>query len=397
VFSRLTITSGLMLGYVTVSQVLATSIEIRFLVAEFKSPFFSFLITVYSIWNLDFFRSFYTPFCLHPNMSPLAVIALDYAVALYPLFLIVIAYVILIACERYKQVICCWLPFYRAIHRCYQAFNVHNSVVDAFITVLIISYVKILNTTFELLLQVKLVGSDNRVMERAVFYSGSLKYFQSNHLPYAAFALLISLVVNILPVILMTLYPCQCVQKYLKVGACIHNVMDNFYRPYKITPKDHRWFAVLFLYLRIVNLLLLEVTLSPVYFSLVAIQYLIMALLIGLIQPFKSCFHNIVNALLFSVTAIIKIMECAVSSTTQIYQDHTASFFYTVILLYLVPPLYGLIVLLYHIMPERWVKSLLRKVSVKVQRIRGTRLHEESFAHRLSHANEYSPLITVYS
>lgn len=31
----------------------------------------------YAIWNLDFFRGVYKPFCLHPDLSMLQVICLD--------------------------------------------------------------------------------------------------------------------------------------------------------------------------------------------------------------------------------------------------------------------------------------------------------------------------------
>ena len=40
------------------------------------------------IWNLDFFRSVYSPFCLNPHTDTLHVMALDYLIAIYPLLLI---------------------------------------------------------------------------------------------------------------------------------------------------------------------------------------------------------------------------------------------------------------------------------------------------------------------
>ena len=44
--------------------------------------------TLMGMWNLDMFRMLYTPFCLRPNISILQVLSLDYAIAVYPLFLI---------------------------------------------------------------------------------------------------------------------------------------------------------------------------------------------------------------------------------------------------------------------------------------------------------------------
>ena len=47
------------------------------------------LATAFGILNLDFFRMLYKPYCLHPNLSIIQVMCLDYAVAMYPLLLIV--------------------------------------------------------------------------------------------------------------------------------------------------------------------------------------------------------------------------------------------------------------------------------------------------------------------
>ena len=48
-----------------------------------------FMATIFGMWNLDFVRMVYKPFCLHLNMSIIQIMCLDYAVAVYPLLLIV--------------------------------------------------------------------------------------------------------------------------------------------------------------------------------------------------------------------------------------------------------------------------------------------------------------------
>lgn len=45
------------------------------------------LSILYGVWNLDFFHLMFEPFCLHPDMNTLSVIALDYGVAIYPIIL----------------------------------------------------------------------------------------------------------------------------------------------------------------------------------------------------------------------------------------------------------------------------------------------------------------------
>lgn len=404
VLGRISVTSGLMVGYVTVSQVIATGVELRFKTSELHSRYdfnrvnsnVNFFFTVYSIWNLDFFRGLYTPFCLHPDVSPLAVISLDYAVAVYPLLLITVTYLMLLVCGKCKF---SGAPLYRLTRRCYQEWDIRDSIVDAFATALILSYVKILNVSFALLLPVPLKDQNGVVKEIAVYYSGNLKYFGPEHLPYAVLAMLMFLSFNILPLVLLTLYPCHCFQLCLNKcwkGSGVHNVMDNFYRCYKTSPRDCRLFGVVYLYLRLFNLCLLLVALSPAYLNLVSLLYLSMAMLIALVRPHQVNSHNIINATLFFLIAATKLLENALEFSLGAYERvHFALFSGIVSFLFCVPPLYGLIVLLYHLLPKRLhVKHVLNSILRKF-RSRNTVWNEESLAHRVSHADQYAHLLNV--
>ena len=69
-----------------------------------------FLSAVYGMWNLDFLRMVYKPFCLHPNMSIIQVMCLDFAVAVYPLLLILLTYMLFKLYERFDEVQSCFKP-----------------------------------------------------------------------------------------------------------------------------------------------------------------------------------------------------------------------------------------------------------------------------------------------
>ena len=400
VVSRTSVTSGLMVGYVTVSQLLATSIELRFKAVEVLHTKAKVLYTVYGIWNLDFFRALYTPSYLNVDLNPLAVISLDYVVAVYPMCLIMVAYILVILCDRFNI----RTPFHHLIFRYYQMCDIRNSILDAFITMLILSYVKILNTSFELLLQARLIDEDGRIKETVVYYQGNLIYFGNQHLPYAVLAIVMSLIFNICPLVWLTLYPCRCFQRCLNMcqkSGPIHNLMDDFYRCYRIAPRDCRYFAALYLYLRIINLSLLFIALSPVYFILISILYLSMAFLIALAQPYKVYWHNVVNAGLLFIVAVIKILEFALEFSVGIYEHDFVKVYLDIeIFLFHVPPLYGLLILFLHqIIPKKIQGYAIRKLrhvfSKWIYKLRGGDRLEESFAHRLSHADEYTHLINV--
>ena len=51
------------------------------------------LLSLFGVWSLDFFRFVYTPFCIHPGMTTVQALSLDYLIAVYPLLLLLLAYV----------------------------------------------------------------------------------------------------------------------------------------------------------------------------------------------------------------------------------------------------------------------------------------------------------------
>ena len=78
VIFRISATSGLMTCYVTICQMPTIRVIVLLILkVNFKGQA-AIAITLLCIWNLDFFRSLYTPFCVHPTISALHVLLLDY-------------------------------------------------------------------------------------------------------------------------------------------------------------------------------------------------------------------------------------------------------------------------------------------------------------------------------
>ena len=117
------------------------------------------LTSFYGVWNLDFFRLVYSPFSLGPSISTLQILALDYAVAAYPLFLIVATYIVVELHDNdFRIVVWLWKPFRYcfACYSCRRQWDIRTSLVDAFATFFLLSYVKFLSVSFDLLIPVYL-------------------------------------------------------------------------------------------------------------------------------------------------------------------------------------------------------------------------------------------------
>ena len=93
---RIDATSPYLYGFITLNQALASPISLRGLFSDLKGHYLlvARLISIpYTIWNLDFFRSLSLNICL--DLATLQTLALDYAIAIYPLLLVVITYVVI--------------------------------------------------------------------------------------------------------------------------------------------------------------------------------------------------------------------------------------------------------------------------------------------------------------
>ncbi len=62
-----------------------------------------FVVTVGGIWNLDFFRYIYPPFCISPHYSTISVISFEYIIAFYPLVLVFLTYISIELYDRLRR------------------------------------------------------------------------------------------------------------------------------------------------------------------------------------------------------------------------------------------------------------------------------------------------------
>ena len=117
-----------------------------------NKPLIAVLTSIAGIWNLDFFRLVYEPFCLHPNMTTLHVQVLEYAIAVYPLLLIVLTYMMVsLHDNNFKPVVWLWKPFRWLLKHIKQQWNVRTSLIDVFASFIFLSTSRLLTASFNVL------------------------------------------------------------------------------------------------------------------------------------------------------------------------------------------------------------------------------------------------------
>ena len=310
-------TSPSMNALILASQILASPVRERVYSLWGHNYYYQvdiITLSFYGIWNLDFFRSLYPPFCIHPSMNTLQVLALDYIIAAYPLFLIVVTYALVELHDRnFIFVAWLWKPFRRCFISFRRYWNVKTSLIDAFATFLLLSYVKFLSVSFDLLTPVQLITvNGDTINDTYLYYDATIPYFGKQHLPYVILAIMVLILFNFLPIVLLCLYPCQCFQKLLNCCrlrcTALHTFMDVFQGCYKNRTDgtyDRRWFSAVYLIIRVVCYGIGAATHYGtrllVYGSIVLIICVIM---IGVTQPYKSYIYNSIDTALILILAV---------------------------------------------------------------------------------------------
>ena len=319
---RISATSSTLNGYVLVNQIIATPAVIQsfytnnqvnpyYYVSKSVNLFVNLGIVIYTIWNLDFFRSFYSPICLHPHITYPQVLLLDYAVAVYPMLLIFITYILVKMHDNYAFIVKLWRPFHRRLVIFRKQWNIQSSLVNALATFIVLSYVKILNVSFQLLMPSHVYNVHGETVNVTyLYYNGSITMTSKAYRPYLAIAILMLLIFNVIPLLVLAVYPCRCFQRILNNFCCccqkyrmaLQIFMDAFQGCYEDTPCYYRYFAAYYLSLRFLNLLFYVTFNRRQYFSALSLLVVFTLAIVTKLQPYKNKRSNTLDVVyLFSL------------------------------------------------------------------------------------------------
>ena len=277
------------------------------------------LSTFFRFWNLDFFRYVIPSFCVSEQLTPIQVLALEYAVAFYPLFLIATTYIgVEIYARDCRLIVWLWRPFSRCLAFVLRGRELNFSLVHTFSSFLLLSYSKILSVSFQLLTPTKVYDSKGKLVGSAmVFYDASIVFFSAQHLPFALLVIFVLCIFVILPALVLLLYPTSIFQKSL--GYCrvrwhaLHAFADTFNGYYKNETegtRDYRYFAGLYPMFRILPLL-------SISWMILIVPCAIVSLLFALLRPYKDNWINIWDSVVFGLFSF--------SFFWVIYAEHIAS------------------------------------------------------------------------
>ena len=336
---RVNITSAPMTSFIMLSQLIAYAVTLspedrsvsRVLLNKGGYGLLNFVVALYGIWNLDFFRYIIPPFCVSPNLKLIHVLFMSYISALYPICLIIITWIwIELVSRGYKPLVWIWKTTSRCCFGAKWKWEKKGTIIDAFATFLLLSYTKILIQSLTILAssQIQLLSITGNYSEMTRSLDPSIDFYGKEHLPFAIFALIILIAFVILPVLLLALFPFKAFRSLLSktklLGhrkAAFYLFVEKFYNCYRDGlngGKDMRGLASFYFFLRFILLLIHQSTLELIGLSgrgtgdaEIATQFLQAILLatatvfVGIVRPYKEAYMNILDTIILSTLTLL--------------------------------------------------------------------------------------------
>ena len=280
-------------------------------------------MTIIGVTNLDFFRFVIPPMCISTSLKSINVHILDYIIAFYPIVLTFIIYTFIVLHDRNCRIaVYLTIPVKMLFRLFNRNWNPKTTILNTCITFILIAYSKFLFTSINLLFGVKTYSSDGKVVPNStvLLYDPTIKFFDSQHIPYAVFALFIIVVFVLLPPLLLLLYPTRLFRKCLNccgfrrwdILQVVVDIFQGWYKDGTEGTQDFRAVSTLYFVLRIVlsslYVMLLFRSYYPYGWYVVSVFHIFLGVFFLIAKPYKKSWMNYIDGLLILWIGVLVYM-----------------------------------------------------------------------------------------
>ena len=314
--------------------------------------FLKVMFSIYDIWNLDFLRPFVNSQCLTDSLSHVSAYYLEFVNGLYAMFLVIITMILIELHDRnFKPLVWIVLPFRRCFRKLLRNWDLRKSVIKAFATFILLSYVKIGVVSTSALLRTTLYNITGSPTEPLYFYyDANIQYLSGTHLPLAILAgISLATITLPLPILLFfyqfkffqAILSCCCSTRIREGLRTFVEAFQGYYRDGSDGGRDYRFFASIYIILRIIAFS------SRNFTFLVAIDITLTSCTLGVIyamvRPYKQNIFNIIDGFILVNTGFLNLFIILADLLTQV--GNRISFIKILIAVSLVLPLVYITVL----------------------------------------------------
>ena len=176
--------------------------------------FSSLLLPINAVWSFDTFLFVSPPLCISEHMQDIYIPYLNTLAALYPFILLLITYsAIQLHAHDYKLFVRLWKLFHRTYVRFRRAWDPNASMIQAFATLLFLSYTKFILLMYEPLLLSCVDNQKHQVVTRTAYIDPTVPIFNSKHLFLIALSVVIFIFIILPPILLLLIFPTRLFNK----------------------------------------------------------------------------------------------------------------------------------------------------------------------------------------
>jgi hypothetical protein len=351
------------------------------------------LMTIYGIFNLESFAFLMDPFCVNKNFITLHKFCLDYTIAVFPLVMIVVIY-LLYKCKALSNKCNCQIKRRRTVlDRGIKSCCKKPSLIHAFTAFMLLSYTKFSQASMMTVFTTELFNAQGETKDHRIYLAGHLSFSDHKFLfPFGLLAILVLIFIVFLPPLLL-LGPLQFIDwladkprfgfiHRIWPSITIHTFLDTFqgYKP------NRRFFVGLYLLFRLAGLL--TYSFATNFLSVYAIQLIIILIflvLVSLLRPYANEKYNYLDTLLFLNLGILNVLAIYVHEYKFIASIHAVNS-----VLVTLPLIYMICFIIWHKTRKRkYYKIVKEKIGRRLTNpVRSSRESEET--EQLLTSNDYS-------
>jgi hypothetical protein len=287
-----------------------------------NGPLLRSLFFFCGIWSLNFIRSIVPPFCVSSKLQLRHVEFFGYVPVIYLFLLILMTWICIeLHGRNFKVLVVLWRPFHSCFVKLQRGWDKTSSMVDVFASFFLLS-----NTT--LVYQVVTVfwcqvlhysrsEADGCVIPGHKYVMMFMPYIVCSHrpIPRLIFSALLLLIFDIIPILLLILYPFKpfrtCLSKCKMDRLFITIFVEKFHGCYRDGldgGRDMRSFSGLYYLMMILLSCYSALTIQglmhishQLYYALVFLSF---SLVIIIVRPYKRKYMNILDTLLLAYAAV---------------------------------------------------------------------------------------------
>ena len=333
---QISITSAPMPCFIMHAQIIASIYELEF---YHNSPllesvtmnqngdinmFTKIVDALYGIFHLEFFHFFLTPgpFCMSSRLKSIHIALFGCISIIHPLLLIFITWLCVeLHGRNFRPLVWLWRPFHRCFVRLRRGWDTKSDIIDVFITFLLLSYSTVLHQSVLILGNDALItidASGKRSIMLIPSIDRSLTFKNVHYYFFMAPSLIMFLIFNLLPPLLLILYPMKAFQSCLskchlnsitlkifveKVQGCYRNGLDG--------GRDMRSFSGLYFLLQFFILIVESFAKATDMFPplfLTGVIFSITALTIALVKPYKKTYMACLDTLILLNLSVLSFI-----------------------------------------------------------------------------------------